>query len=116
MSRVIVVTGAVGALGSALSRHLVGRGYRVAGVGLRRHEERLVRGYQSPQFESFHLFQNRPGASPSGLVVVSSKRGGLDCLHVIDARRRRVLRLHQCADSCWRESPASPGYRRSPLQ
>lgn len=41
MSRVIVISGAVGVLGTALSGHLVGRGYRVAGVGLRRHEERL---------------------------------------------------------------------------
>ena len=41
MSPVIVISGAVGALGTALSRHLVVRGYSVAGVGLRRHEERL---------------------------------------------------------------------------
>lgn len=41
MSRVVVITGAAGALGTALCRHLVGRGYRVAGVGLARHEGRL---------------------------------------------------------------------------
>lgn len=41
MSGVVVVTGVVGALGAALSRHLVARGQRVAGVGLRRHAERM---------------------------------------------------------------------------
>lgn len=41
MSRAIVITGAAGALGTAVSRHLVARGYRVAGVGLHRHQERL---------------------------------------------------------------------------
>src|SRR5574342_622618 len=41
MSSVIVVTGAAGALGTALARHLVASGHRVAGVGLRRHQERL---------------------------------------------------------------------------
>jgi hypothetical protein len=62
----------------------------VAGGG--RRDRRLLRGYQSPQFESFHLFQNRPGASASGLVALSSKRGGRDVVHVVDARTRRVLR------------------------
>ena len=32
----------------------------------RRRERRLLRGGQSPSFESFHLFQNRPDASPTG--------------------------------------------------
>jgi NADP-dependent 3-hydroxy acid dehydrogenase YdfG len=41
MAHVIVVSGAAGALGTALSRHLVERGCRVGGIGLRRHEERL---------------------------------------------------------------------------
>jgi len=41
MPGLIVVTGAAGALGTALSRHLLARGYRVAGVGLARHAERL---------------------------------------------------------------------------
>jgi hypothetical protein len=57
-----------------------------------RRERRLLRGGLSPRFESFHLFQNRPGASPSGLVVVSSKVGGRDAVHVVDAARGRVVR------------------------
>jgi hypothetical protein len=63
-----------------------------AGPDGRRRETRLLRGGQSPQFESFHLFQNRPDASPSGLVALTSKRGGRDALYVLDARRRTVVR------------------------
>ena len=62
-----------------------------AGKG-RRREHRLLRGGQSPSFESFHLFQNRPDASPSGLIALSSKRGGRDALYVVDSHRRQVVR------------------------
>jgi hypothetical protein len=57
-----------------------------------RRERRLLRGGLSPRFESFHLFQNRPGASASGRVAVSSKVGGRDAIHVVDAARGRVVR------------------------
>ena len=62
-----------------------------AGAG-RRREHRLLRGGLSPQFESFHLFQNRPSATPSGLIALSSKRGGRDAIYLVDAARGRVLR------------------------
>ena len=62
-----------------------------AGKG-RRREHRLLRGGASPSFESFHLFQNRPDASPSGLIALSSKHGGRDALYVVDSRRREVIR------------------------
>ena len=55
-------------------------------------ERKLLRGGQSPAYESFHLFQNRPDASASGTIVLSSKRGGRDALYLVDARRGRVLR------------------------
>src|SRR5204862_1941011 len=45
-----------------------------------------------PSFESFHLFQNRPSAAASGLIVLSSKRGGRDALYLVDSHRHRVLR------------------------
>lgn len=61
----------------------------------RRRERRLLRGGLTPQFESFHLFQNRPDASPSGLIALSSKRGGRDALYVLDAAAGRVLRRLQ---------------------
>jgi hypothetical protein len=52
----------------------------------------VLRGGQSPSFESFHLFQNRPDASASGKIALSSKRGGRDVLYEVDASRRRVVR------------------------
>ena len=58
----------------------------------KRRERRLLRGGQSPSFESFHLFQNRPDASASGLIALSSKRGGRDALYLVDSRRGRVVR------------------------
>jgi WD40 repeat protein/surface antigen Omp85-like protein len=58
----------------------------------KRREQRLLRGGLTPQFESFHLFQNRPCASASGLIALTSKRGGRDALYVIDGARRRVLK------------------------
>jgi Tol biopolymer transport system component len=56
-----------------------------------RRERKLIRSGQSPAFESFHLFQNRPDASARH-VTLSSKRGGRDALYVIDVESGRVVR------------------------
>lgn len=53
--------------------------------GKHRRERRLLRGGSTPAFESFHLFQNRPGVSRSGLIALSSKRGGRDALYLIES-------------------------------
>src|SRR5215831_10541589 len=53
---------------------------------------RLLSSGASPTYESFHLFQNRPDASASGLVALSAKHGGRDALYLVDSRRRRVIR------------------------
>ncbi len=76
MSRVIVVTGAAGALGAALSHHLVARGYGVAGVGLRRHEERLGR------------LQQEIGTAFTGLALEADSAAGWDAL--LDAAEARL--------------------------
>lgn len=57
-----------------------------------RRERRLLRGGNTPAFESFHLFQNRPGVSRSGLVALTSKRGGRDALYLVDSRSGSVRR------------------------
>jgi hypothetical protein len=62
------------------------------GAGRRRHERRLLRGGLSPQFESFHLFQNRPSATREGLIALSSKRGGRDAVYIVESARGRILR------------------------
>ncbi|HEX7624996.1 MAG TPA: SDR family oxidoreductase [Anaeromyxobacteraceae bacterium] len=75
MSPVIVITGAVGALGAALSRHLVARGYRVAGVGLRRHEERL------------RVLEQELGAAFAGILLEEDSTAGWDvALGVVQSR------------------------------
>ena len=53
---------------------------------------RLLRGGSSAAFESFHLFQNRPSTSRSGLIALSAKRGGRDALYLVDPASGDVLR------------------------
>jgi WD40-like Beta Propeller Repeat len=71
-----------------------------------RTEHRLLNSGQSPSYESFHLFENRPQASDSGHLVLSSKHGGRDALVILDPRRGTVLRrieiprLVQIHDPC----------------
>jgi Tol biopolymer transport system component len=60
------------------------------GKGKRR-DIRVLRGGHSPQFESFHLFQNRPDASPGGKIALSSKHGSRDALYIVDATKGKVL-------------------------
>jgi hypothetical protein len=64
----------------------------------RRRDRRVLRGGQSQKFESFHLFLNRPDASASGKIVLSSKRGGRDALYVLDGANGRVLRRAEFPD------------------
>ncbi|MFY3745586.1 SDR family oxidoreductase [Anaeromyxobacter sp. Red801] len=71
MAPVIVVSGAVGALGSALSTHLVARGYRVAGVGLRRHEERL-RALEKELGASFAGFSLEADSTPAWDAILGA--------------------------------------------
>jgi len=79
MQHVIVITGAVGALGSSLSRLLVARGYRVAGVGLRRHEERLRTLEQElgAAFAGFLLEDDSTAAWGTALGAVESRLGSV---------------------------------------
>lgn len=57
-----------------------------------RKDRRLLRGGTNPSFESFHLFQNRPGTSRTGKIALSSKKGGRDALYLLDANSGRTLR------------------------
>jgi NAD(P)-dependent dehydrogenase (short-subunit alcohol dehydrogenase family) len=79
MSRVIVVSGAVGALGAALCRHLVGHGYRVAGVGLGRHAERLraLEGELGGSFVGLPLEEDSTAAWGEALAALESRLGAV---------------------------------------
>jgi hypothetical protein len=58
----------------------------------KRKDRRMLRAGQSASYESFHLFQNRPDASASGMVALSAKHGGRDALYLMDSRTGRVIR------------------------
>ena len=57
-----------------------------------RRVRRLLRGGASASFESFHLFQNRPSTSRSGMIAVTAKRGGRDALYLVDPASGNVTR------------------------
>ena len=76
-----------------------------AGHG-RRRERRLLRGGGTAAFESFHLFENRPSVSHTGVIAFTSKRGGRDALYLLDARRGGILRRFDCDDLMAIHDPA----------
>jgi NAD(P)-dependent dehydrogenase (short-subunit alcohol dehydrogenase family) len=77
MPHVTVVTGAAGALGAALCRHLVAHGHAVAGVGLRRHQEALGKLAQElgAAFAGFPLDADSVAAWDALLGEVESRLG-----------------------------------------
>lgn len=105
MSRVIVVTGAAGALGSALSRHLVARGWRVAGVGLRRHEERL-RGLEQElgaAFAAVPLEEDSAAAWEAAIGVTESRLGPVSAAALVAGGWRGGRPFHEDrGEGAWR--------------
>lgn len=105
MSRAIVITGAAGALGTALSRHLAARGYRVAGVGLPRHGERL-RGLEEEigaAFAGLALREDSPAAWDAVLDQATSRLGPLSGAALVAGGWQGGRPLHQDRDEgSWR--------------
>jgi NAD(P)-dependent dehydrogenase (short-subunit alcohol dehydrogenase family) len=105
MSRVIVTTGAVGALGTALCRHLVARGYRVAGVGLRRHEGRLrtLEKDLGSAFAGFPLEEDSIAAWDAALGVIGSRLGPISGAALVAGGWRGGRPFHEDRDEgTWR--------------
>jgi NAD(P)-dependent dehydrogenase (short-subunit alcohol dehydrogenase family) len=77
MAGVIVVTGAAGALGTALCRRLAGHGHGVAGIGLARHGERLRRleGELGAAFVGLPLAEDTAAAWDGALGAVERRLG-----------------------------------------
>lgn len=71
-----------------------------------RRERRLLRGGASAAFESFHLFQNRPATSASGLIALTAKRGGRDALYLIDPKDGRIVRRTEFPELVAMHDPA----------
>lgn len=63
--------------------------------GGKRKDRRVVRGHQSATFESFHLFQNRPDASPGGMLAIASRRGARDVLYLVDSKKKKIARTFE---------------------
>jgi NAD(P)-dependent dehydrogenase (short-subunit alcohol dehydrogenase family) len=105
MSRVIVVTGAAGALGTALCRLLVEKGYGVAGVGLRRHEERLRALEQElgAAFAGVPLEEDSTTAWAAALAIVESRLGPVSGAALIAGGWRGGRPFHEDRDEgIWR--------------
>ena len=105
MSRVIVTTGAVGALGTALCRHLVGRGYRVAGVGLPRHEGRLraLEKDLGSAFAGFPLEEDSIAAWDAALGMIESRLGPVSGAALVAGGWRGGRPFHEDRDEgTWR--------------
>lgn len=106
MPGVTVVTGAVGALGTTLSRYLVARGYRVAGVGLRRHEGALAALQQElgTAFAGFAVEMDSVAAWDALLDEVESRLGGFAGAALVAGGWRGGQPFHQDRDGeRWRE-------------
>lgn len=105
MSRVIVITGAVGALGTALCKHLVARGDRVAGVGLRRHGARLraLEAELGAAFAGFSLEDDALPAWDAALDAVESRLGHISGAALVAGGWRGGRRFHEERDEeTWR--------------
>lgn len=105
MTRVIVISGAVGALGTALAGHLVARGYRVAGVGLSRHEERLrtLEKGLGAAFVGFSLEADSTPAWDATLRIVESRLGPVSGAALVAGGWRGGRAFHEDLDEgSWR--------------
>jgi NAD(P)-dependent dehydrogenase (short-subunit alcohol dehydrogenase family) len=105
MSGVIVITGAVGALGTALCRHLVARGYSVAGVGLRRHEGplRTLEKDLGAAFAGSSLENDSTAAWEEALGVIESRLGPVSGAALVAGGWRGGRLFHEDRDEgTWR--------------
>jgi hypothetical protein len=67
--------------------------------------ELVLRGEQTEEFESFHLFQSAIDISKSGLLVFNTKKGGSDVIHFFSVFEERVIRTFQNDELVFITSP-----------
>jgi hypothetical protein len=67
--------------------------------------ELVLRGEQTEQFESFHLFQSAIDISKDGLLVFNTKMGGRDAIHFYSVYEERVVRTYENYDLLFITSP-----------
>jgi hypothetical protein len=57
--------------------------------------ELILRGEQTEEFESFHLFQSSIDISKDGLLVFNNKKGGNDVIHFYSVQEERVVKTYE---------------------
>ena len=105
MTRVTVITGAAGALGTALTRRLVAGGHRVAGVELRRQAERLraLERELGAAFAGYALEEDSTSAWEVALAAVESRLGPVSGAALVAGGWRGGRPFHEERDEgTWR--------------
>ena len=67
--------------------------------------ELILRGEQTEEYESFHLFQSAIDISTDGLLVFNTKKGGNDAIHFYSVQEERVIKTYQNYDLLFISSP-----------
>jgi len=67
--------------------------------------ELVLRGEQTQEFESFHLFQSSIDISKDGLLVFNTKKGGQDAIHFFNVKENRVIKTYQNPELVFISSP-----------
>lgn len=57
--------------------------------------ELILRGEQTEEFESFHLFRSSIDISPDGLLAFITKKGGSDAIHFLSVKSNEVIKTYQ---------------------
>ncbi len=57
--------------------------------------ELILRGEQTEELESFHLFQSSIDVSNNGLLVFNTKKGGSDAIHFYSIAEERIIKTYE---------------------
>ncbi|MCL4279453.1 MAG: PD40 domain-containing protein, partial [Ignavibacteriaceae bacterium] len=67
--------------------------------------ELILRGEQTEELESFHLFQSAIDISDDGLLVFNNKKGGTDVIHFFSVYENRIVKTFQNDELLFITSP-----------
>jgi hypothetical protein len=67
--------------------------------------ELILRGEQTEEYESFHLFSSGIDISKDGLLAFITKKGGSDAIHFFSVQENRVIKTYQNHELVFISSP-----------
>ena len=67
--------------------------------------ELVLRGEQTEEYESFHLFQSAIDISKNGLIAFITKKGASDAIHLLSVNDNQVVKTIQSEDLVFISSP-----------